>query len=125
MTMTETGHRATQFKKIIDTVPVLCADKNYRCIDDVPRTWIDLDQADITLSYPDANIWSNTYDIEIITVNSAAVPVADGSGTQIIRLEQQTRVLTQISRNSYYWSSIRNPKSSLKNILSLLPTRRP
>mmetsp|Transcript_51994 Transcript_51994/g.58075 ORF Transcript_51994/g.58075 Transcript_51994/m.58075 type:complete len:100 (-) Transcript_51994:52-351(-) len=29
------GHRATQYKKIVDTLPVLCADKNYQGIDDV------------------------------------------------------------------------------------------
>ena len=27
--ITKTGHRPTQFKKITDTLPVLCADKNF------------------------------------------------------------------------------------------------
>ena len=27
--ITKTGHRPTQYKKIIDTLPVLCVDKNY------------------------------------------------------------------------------------------------
>ena len=27
--ITEIGHRLTQFKKIIDTLPVLCTDKNF------------------------------------------------------------------------------------------------
>ena len=27
--ITETRHRPTQYKKVIDTLPVLCADKNY------------------------------------------------------------------------------------------------
>ena len=31
--ITEIGHRLTQYKKIVDTLPVLCADKNYRGID--------------------------------------------------------------------------------------------
>ena len=35
LTITETGHRATQYKKIIDALPVLCADKNYRYIDNI------------------------------------------------------------------------------------------
>ena len=51
ITITETGHRATQYKKIIDTLPVLCADKNCRCINDVLSTWINLDKADLTLPY--------------------------------------------------------------------------
>ena len=55
MTTIETGYQATQYKKIVDTLPVLCADKNYRCIDDVLCTWIDLDEADFTLPYPDAD----------------------------------------------------------------------
>ena len=29
LTITETGHRPTQFKKITDTFPILCADKNF------------------------------------------------------------------------------------------------
>ena len=35
ITITETRHQATRYKKIIDTLPVLCADKNYRYIDNV------------------------------------------------------------------------------------------
>ena len=31
--ITETGHRPTKYKKITDTLPVLCADKNYQGID--------------------------------------------------------------------------------------------
>ena len=27
--ITKTGHRSTQYKKIVDTLPVLCVDKNY------------------------------------------------------------------------------------------------
>jgi len=42
LTITGTGHRAIQYKKIIDTLPVLCVDKNYRCIDDVLCTGTNL-----------------------------------------------------------------------------------
>ena len=69
MTITETGYQATQCKNIIDTLPILCVDKNYRCIDDVLCTWIDLDKANFTPPYPNKNQWSNTYDVEIETVN--------------------------------------------------------
>ena len=34
----KTGHRPTQFKKITDTLPVLCADKNFQGLDEVLRT---------------------------------------------------------------------------------------
>ena len=39
----ENGHGATQYKNNIDILPNLCADKNYRCIDDVLCNWTDLD----------------------------------------------------------------------------------
>ena len=53
--ITETGHRATQYKKVVDTLPVLCADKNYQGIDDVIWNGIDLVEADFTPIYPNAN----------------------------------------------------------------------
>ena len=40
--ITKTKHQPTQYKKIIDTLPVLCADKNYQGIDDVIWTGHDL-----------------------------------------------------------------------------------
>ena len=38
LTITETGYRASQFKKIYDALPVFCADKNYGGLDEVLRT---------------------------------------------------------------------------------------
>ena len=35
LTITKTGHRPTQFKKITDTLPVSCKDKNLHCLDEV------------------------------------------------------------------------------------------
>ena len=92
LTITETGHRATQYKKIIDTLPVLCTDKNYRGINDVLQNKIDLVEVDFIPIYSDTNLWSNTYDEEITTIDPTVVPLADASRTQIIRLEQQTHV---------------------------------
>ena len=48
LTITETGHQATQYKKIVDTLPVLCTDKKYRGIDNVLYNGIDLVKADFT-----------------------------------------------------------------------------
>ena len=53
--ITETGHRPTQYKKIIDTLPVLCADKNYQGLDDVIWNGIDLVEADFTPPYSEAD----------------------------------------------------------------------
>ena len=38
LTITKTGHRATQYKKIIDILPILSADKNFRYIHDILHT---------------------------------------------------------------------------------------
>ena len=74
MIITEIRHPITQYKKIIDTLPVLYADKNYRYINDVLCTWIDLDKADFTPLYPNIDQWSNTYNVEIKTVNPLRTP---------------------------------------------------
>ena len=39
--ITDTRHQATQYRRIIDTLPVLCADKNHRGIDDMLCNRID------------------------------------------------------------------------------------
>ena len=54
LTITKTGHQATQYKKMIDTLLVLCTDKNFRHIDDVLHTWADLLEATFLPSYPDS-----------------------------------------------------------------------
>ena len=45
LTITKTGHQATQYKKIIDTLPVLCVDKNFRYTNDILCTWTNLQEA--------------------------------------------------------------------------------
>ena len=90
--ITETGHWATQYKKIIDTLPVLCADKNYRGIDDVIRTGNNLVEADFMPQYPDANQRSTTRHVQISTVNPLDVPAADGLRPSTFETLEQTHV---------------------------------
>ena len=71
-TITDTKHGATQYKKIIDTLPVLCVDKNFRYIDDVLCIWTDLPEATFLTPYLDQAQWSNTYNVEIKTVDPHA-----------------------------------------------------
>ena len=61
LTITKTGHRPSQFKKISDALPVFRADKNYRGLDEVLRTRRDLVEDDFMLAYLNANLWSTTY----------------------------------------------------------------
>ena len=119
--ITKTRHRATQYKKIIDTLPILCATKNYQGIADVIQNRINLVEADFTPIYPNTNLWLKTYKKEIISVNPAKMAhILSSSGWS-----NKCTFLTPISRNSYYRNSFRIPKSSPKNSLSLLLTRRP
>ena len=76
--ITKTGHRPTQYKKIVDTPPVLCSDKNYQGIDDVNWTRNDLVEVDSMPAYPKANQWSITHHVQISTVNLADLEAANG-----------------------------------------------
>ena len=75
----KSGYQPIQYKKIVDTPPVLCTDKNYQVINDVVWNRINLVEADFTLIYPDANRWSNTNHLKIRTVNQTDVRAADGA----------------------------------------------
>ena len=91
--ITKIGHQATQYKKIIDTLPVLCTDKNFRYIDDVVCTWTYLQEATSLPPYPDPARWSNTYSVEIKSAGLAVAPDANtGECPVIISLVQKTHV---------------------------------
>ena len=70
--ITKTGHRPTQFKKIIDTLSVLCVDENFQGLDEVLWTGIDPVESNSMLTYPDATWWSNAHHVEIQTVAPGA-----------------------------------------------------
>ena len=77
LTITKTGHRSTQYKKIVDTLPVLCPDKNYQGTNDVIWTRNNLVETDFMPTYPDTNRWSTTHHVKIRTVNPTKVAAAD------------------------------------------------
>ena len=72
LTITEPGHRPTQFKKIRDALPVFCADKNYGGLNKVLRTGRDKDKDDFMPAYPDANQLSSTHHVQIAIVDPNA-----------------------------------------------------
>ena len=49
-----TGHSPTYFKKITESLPVLCADMNFQCLNEVLWTKHNLAETDFMLTYPDA-----------------------------------------------------------------------
>ena len=51
--ITDSGHRAIQFKNIIAALPVFCADKNYRYINDIICTGTKLREGSFLPAYPD------------------------------------------------------------------------
>ena len=69
LTITKTGHRPSQFKKIRNALPVFCADNNYGGLDEVLRTGRDQVKNDFISAYSDVNQWSTTHHIQVATVN--------------------------------------------------------
>ena len=53
---------------------------------------MDLVEADFTPTFLNSNLWSDTYNVEIRSIDPAEVPLANGSRTLIIRLEQQMHI---------------------------------
>ena len=53
--ITAAGHRPTQYKKVIDTLPLLCVDKNYQGLNDVIQNGVHLVEADFTPQYSDTD----------------------------------------------------------------------
>ena len=56
LTITETGQRPSQFKKIYDVLLVFWADKNYGGLDEVFRTGRDKFKDDFMPAYPNTNL---------------------------------------------------------------------
>ena len=67
LTITETGHRPFQFKKLWDVLPVFYADKKYGGLDEVLCTGRDQVEDDFMSAYPNANLWSYTHQIQVAT----------------------------------------------------------
>ena len=70
--VTKTGHRPTQFKKITDTLPVLCTDKNFQSLNEVLWIGINLGEIDFMPPYPNTTQWSSTHHVKIQTVTPGA-----------------------------------------------------
>ena len=61
LTITESTVRATQYKKIVDTLPVYCADKEYRFVGNIIRKDTELTEVDFQEPYPNTALWSTKY----------------------------------------------------------------
>ena len=63
--ITKTRHSPTQFKTITDTLPVLCADKNFQGLNEVLWTGINLVETNFMPTYPHTNQWSITHHVQV------------------------------------------------------------
>ena len=90
--ITKTGHRPTQYKKIVDTPPILYVDKNFWGLDDVIWTENNLVEADFMLLYQDVLQWSTTHHVQISIVHLYDVPQANGSRSACFETIEQTHV---------------------------------
>ena len=92
LTLTEGGQRATQYKKILDALPVLAADKGYKYIDDIIWTDIKKTISDFTPAYPAASQWSNTYHVEVNTVDPTGQLNTNGTRVTVKALQKRTNI---------------------------------
>ena len=95
LTSTEGGQQATQYKKIVDALPVFCVDKGYRFIDNVICTNTELLEAAFLLTYPDATQWSSSYHVQVKVVEPLAIPDPDGVCNMRTEMQQKYHIFDQ------------------------------
>jgi len=121
--ITKIGHRSTQFKNIPDTLPVLCADKNFQGLDEV-RHRSNWNQLHANLSRRHTMVEHSPRGNSNRCLNCRyrfsywRTHFYHCCGTQ------KNASLTQISRNSYCWNTNGCPRSSLKSTPSSLLTKK-
>ena len=123
LTITKTGHRPSQFKKISDALPVFCGDKNYQGLNEVLRAGRDLVETDFMPAYQDANQWSTTQQVQITTVNPDINAQPDGSPPSVTECWNRQSSQMQISGRSYYRNMNVISRTSPKSTPSSLQTR--
>ena len=93
LTITKIGHRPSQFKKISDALPLLCAEKNFRGLDEVLQTGHDLVKTNFMLPYPNSTQWSTTHHVQVSIVNPTdQVDKVTGEHPVCYQMMEQTHV---------------------------------
>ena len=106
----ESGHRPTQYKKVIDSLPILCKDKNYQGLDDVIWNEINLLEEDFTPQYTNSDQLSITRHVEMVNVKPTnALGIFTGEHSPTIIMARKTHIfnanlqkwlLSEFERNS-------------------------
>ena len=116
--ITETGHRPTYYQQIVDTLPVLCADKNFPVLDKVIWTKNNLVEMDFMLTYPNANLWSTAHHVQVSTINPTdASDAVTGERPACFEMIKRTHVFDQNSRRSNYRNKNGISRTSLVKFL--------
>ena len=126
LTITETGHRPSQFNQTYDALPVFCVDKNYGGLDEVLHTRHDKVEDDFMPAYPNANLWSNTHQIQVPTVAAGAALIEGTTTGQRIttyELVDQTIVTNANMQKQLLLEYKCISKKSLKSTPSSLETK--
>ena len=92
LTITESSNRATQYKKIVDALPVYFADKGYQYVNNIICKNTKLLGAGFEELYPDSDLWSTKFHIEIDTVDPHSAVGINGFGTTIKETVEKTCV---------------------------------
>ena len=93
LTITKGGQQATQYKKIRDALPVFCADKGYKFIDNVIRTNTEQLRSAFMPAYSLASQWLNIYHVQVETVDPTAIPDATTLRcAPVITMQKRTNV---------------------------------
>ena len=96
LTITKGGQQATQYKKIIDALPVFCADKGYTFIGDVIWTNTELLEAAFLPTYPNATLWSSAYHVQVDVVDmSVAVDPLTLCRPLIAKMQRKSHIFDQ------------------------------
>ena len=74
------------------SLPVFCADKGYKFIEDIIRTKTEKLQSAFAPTYPDATRWSYTYHVEVTTVDPLGLLDANGLRMTIKETQLRTNV---------------------------------
>ena len=91
LTITDGSNRATWQKKIVDTLPLFCADKEYQFVGGIICKDTEVTEADFKEIDPDSDLWSIKYYIEINTINPN-VPAVNGVCPPIKEMVEKIRV---------------------------------
>lgn len=130
LTITKGGQRTTQYKKIIDALPVLCADKGFRYVDEIICTDTELVKATFVPSYTNEKLWSTDHEVYVKVVDTSATVGNDGlhstkkiltKKTIITNSNLQKKLLSKYDQeskfNSQEWAKLKADKMAVMTII--------